>query len=68
VYVYAGGRVERVPVEIGTYTETRIEITSGLDGGETIALTSSADLEDGLRVQIGEPDDDEGGTFGPFGD
>jgi RND family efflux transporter MFP subunit len=67
VYVYADGRVERVPVEIGTYTETRIEITSGLDGGETIALTSSADLEDGMRVQIGEPEDEQGGAFGPFG-
>jgi multidrug efflux pump subunit AcrA (membrane-fusion protein) len=67
VYVYSGGRVERVPVEIGAYTETRIEIASGLEGGETIALTSSAELEDGLRVRIGEGEEDEDSGFGPFG-
>lgn len=66
VYELVDGRLSRIDVEVGEYTETDVEITSGLEGGEEIVLTSSDVYEDGMRVRIGD-DAEQDGRFGPFG-
>jgi RND family efflux transporter MFP subunit len=38
VYVSRGGRAERRPVEVGTFSESFIQITSGLSPGEEVLL------------------------------
>lgn len=62
VFLVVGGEAERRRVETGIADETHVEITRGLDGGET-AVTgpyrSLRDLEDGDAVTVEEPDSDD---------
>ncbi|MHB1018227.1 MAG: efflux RND transporter periplasmic adaptor subunit [Coriobacteriia bacterium] len=52
-YVYAvrDGRARRVDLEIGTMTDTRIEVLSGLTEGEMVIVSGVGDLTDGARVE-----------------
>jgi RND family efflux transporter MFP subunit len=55
VYVWVIGgenRVERRTVEVGAAHNGRVEILSGLDGGEKLVLQSSRPLRAGARVQF----------------
>ncbi len=70
VYVYRDGRVERAPVVIGVYTETRVEILEGLEGDERVVISTTSELEDDGAVRIREEastGEDASGGFGPFG-
>ena len=44
--------VERRPVSLGSPAEGRVEITTGLAGGETVVLQTSRPLRDGARVRL----------------
>ncbi|MHB8804033.1 MAG: efflux RND transporter periplasmic adaptor subunit [Coriobacteriia bacterium] len=52
-YVYAvqDGRARRVDIEIGTMTDTRIEVVSGLTEGDMVIVSGVGDLTDGARVE-----------------
>ena len=54
VYLVADGRLRRTPVEIGLLNSTRVEVTKGLNAGDTIALKSidGSRLENGMRAAI----------------
>ncbi len=52
VFVVAEGRVRRTAVELGGDVGDDVEIRSGLSGGERVAVTGIAGLEDGSRVRI----------------
>ncbi len=54
VYVVIDGVLERTKVEIGTITETRVEITSGVNPGDTVALSGPTELVDGMAVEIAD--------------
>jgi RND family efflux transporter MFP subunit len=54
VYVIAGDRAEARLVETGHPDGTRVEILTGLSGGEWIATDGAAFLTDGARVKISE--------------
>lgn len=63
VYVVAGGAARRRTVETGIADETHVEVTSGLDGGETVVTGPYRvlrDLEDGDPVRVDEDDDEDG--------
>lgn len=51
VFVHREGRAEAVPVEPGPEVQGRIEILSGLRGGETILLDPPGGLASGARVR-----------------
>lgn len=54
VYVIHGGKAEARLVTTGHHEHDRIEIISGLDGGETVATDGAAFLTDGASVKIAE--------------
>jgi HlyD family secretion protein len=53
VYRVVNDRLVKTPVGVGVLNLTRVEITSGLNEGDEVALeaTNEADLNDGLRVK-----------------
>lgn len=53
-YVYAvsaDDTLVRTPIEIGTLTETRVQVISGIDPGATVALSGPVELVDGMRIR-----------------
>ncbi len=58
VYVVREGKARRVPVEVGSRVETRIEVTRGLTGDEEIIVSGKDLVTDGTAVQTRplEPD------------
>jgi RND family efflux transporter MFP subunit len=50
--VAADGRVARRPVQVGATTNGRVEILSGLEGGETLVSKSTRPLRDGAKVRV----------------
>jgi RND family efflux transporter MFP subunit len=51
VYVVRDGKAYQVPVEIGSRTENRIEITKGLTGAEQVIVSGKDLVSDGTPVQ-----------------
>lgn len=52
VFLVVDDRVRRTAVELGEEVGDDVEIRSGLSGGERVAVTGVAGLEDGRRVRI----------------
>jgi len=53
VYKIVGGKLVKTVVHLGVFNTTRIEVASGLNEGDVVALRamSEAELHDGLRVK-----------------
>lgn len=51
VFVVEGDRLRRTAVELGAEQGDRMEIASGLGGGEVVVREATNDLEDGRRVR-----------------
>jgi len=58
VYVVKGERAEERIVTTGERLDDRVEITSGLAAGETVAVNPRGKLADGTRLQIEKPRND----------
>ena len=54
VYLVEDGMLARTEVEIGTLTETSVEVVSGVAEGDTVALSGAVELVDGMPVTPGE--------------
>lgn len=56
VLLVVGDRLRRTPVQVNNLNLTRVEITSGLSNGDTVALNSlnNTDLKDGMRVKAAQ--------------
>lgn len=52
VFVYRGGKAEQVRVTTGLRTESRIQIRSGLNFGDTLLTTAILQLRHGIPVQL----------------
>jgi RND family efflux transporter MFP subunit len=52
VYVVQDGRLVRTPVQVGAFTETAVEILSGVPEGAEVALSSATEFEDGMAVRV----------------
>jgi RND family efflux transporter MFP subunit len=52
VWELASQRAVRRPVEVGATRGERVEIRSGLQGGEQVILEPPAQLKDGARVRV----------------
>jgi HlyD family secretion protein len=54
VYRVVKNKLARTPIQIGVVNNTRVEITSGLNAGDVVALsaTSNRDLANGMPVKI----------------
>lgn len=52
VYVVEDNRLVRTRVEVGTLTETAVEILSGVSEGDEVALSSATEFEDGMTVRV----------------
>ncbi|MEZ5290976.1 MAG: efflux RND transporter periplasmic adaptor subunit [Vicinamibacterales bacterium] len=55
VFVVKGDRVEERIVTTGYRTDAIVEILSGVERGETIAVTNLSQLADGTRVRVDRP-------------
>ena len=51
VYRFRSGKIARVPVQTGIEEDGRIEITSGLSSGESVAASGAYGLPDGTAVE-----------------
>ena len=54
VFVYRGGQAESVPVTTGIRQEARIQVTEGLEPGDTIITTGVLQIRPGAAVTITE--------------
>ena len=52
VYVIEGSVLRRRGVKVGASSATRVEVMSGLEAGQRVALPGETPLEDGMRVRI----------------
>jgi membrane fusion protein (multidrug efflux system) len=52
VYVYRNGKAERINVETGLRTESQIQITKGLEFGDTLLATGILQLRQNLPVKL----------------
>jgi membrane fusion protein, multidrug efflux system len=52
VFVVVGGKVTRRLVEIGSRTDSQIQIRSGIKAGEAVVVEGNHELEDGMAVRI----------------
>jgi len=52
VYVVEDGVLKRVDVEVGATTDTQVEIVSGIEPGQQVALSGPTEYTEGLRVQV----------------
>ena len=52
VYVVEDGKLVRTTVEVGVLTETSVEIVSGVEPGDEVALSSATEFEDGMSVRV----------------
>ena len=50
VYLVESGVLLRTEVEIGTLTETSVEVVSGVAAGDTVALSGAVELVDGMSI------------------
>ncbi|MBS2028468.1 MAG: efflux RND transporter periplasmic adaptor subunit [Deltaproteobacteria bacterium] len=55
VAVVRDGHAHLVPVTVGRDDGTTAQITSGLLGGETVALGVAAEVQDGMPVRVAQP-------------
>ena len=53
VYVVADGRLRQRRIETGVITETRAEVTRGLEAGDEVVVSGPEELRDGMRVSVG---------------
>jgi len=51
VYLVKDGALDRVEVEVGTLTETEVQLTAGVNEGDTVALSGPTELVDGMKVK-----------------
>ena len=63
VYVIENGKARQQQVTLGARQDQLVEITSGLNGNETLATTNLSQLATGVTVKIGG-DGEEGATNG----
>ena len=54
VYIYQNGKAKQIEVEKGLRTASAVQITKGLQAGDTLLSTGVMQLRDGLEVQINE--------------
>ncbi len=54
VYKVKQGKAAKTDVTIGTRTESEIQITSGLETGDTVIVTGLLEINDGDKVEVGE--------------
>jgi len=52
VFVLEGGKAKEVKVETGMRTETKLEIISGLNPGDSLITTGILQLRAGMAVQV----------------
>jgi len=51
-FVLEGGKAKEVKVETGMRTETKLEIISGLNPGDSLITTGILQLRAGMAVQV----------------
>lgn len=52
VYVYKNGQAALTDVEIGTRTENMVQVTSGVNAGDTILVTNILRLRQGAKINL----------------
>jgi multidrug efflux pump subunit AcrA (membrane-fusion protein) len=62
VYVIENGKARQQQVTLGARQKDLVEITSGLNGNETVATTNLSQLATGVTVRLGGGSDEEGAT------
>ena len=55
VFLYRGGKVEARPVKTGVRSEERVEITEGVQVGDTLITSGLLQLKPGAPVNIAAP-------------
>jgi hypothetical protein len=55
VYVIENGKARQQQVTLGARQDKLVEVTSGLNGDETLATTNLSQLATGVSVRVGKP-------------
>jgi len=52
VYVVENSKLEKTEITVGATTDTEVEVLSGLEPGQTVALSGSTQYTDGMTVRV----------------
>ena len=52
VYVVENGKLKKIEITVGATTDTDVEVVSGLEEGQTVALSGSTQYSDGMTVRV----------------
>lgn len=52
VYVVEDGHLRRMELEVGRFTDTSIEVLSGVEPGDQVVVSGIGDMQDGNRVSV----------------
>jgi membrane fusion protein, multidrug efflux system len=52
VFLYRDGHAEQRPVEVGVRTSERVQITAGIEAGDTVITRGTQLVRDGIAVQV----------------
>jgi HlyD family secretion protein len=58
----ADGSAHKVAVKLGINDGEDVQVTDGLNGSETVITTGAYGLDEGTKVKVGKPDEDEPGA------
>lgn len=51
-YAVSGGRLRRRVIQTGVVTETRVQVTEGLEPGDQVLVSGPDEVADGMRVSV----------------
>ncbi|MGP8215658.1 MAG: efflux RND transporter periplasmic adaptor subunit [Bacteroidia bacterium] len=54
IYVYRGGVAASIPVQLGQRTDSTVEVTKGLNAGDTIIIRGSMVIYPGSKITLGQ--------------
>lgn len=67
VYIYLGGRINQIPVEVGAFDKEHIVVTSGLTLEDQVITTWTSELKEGTMVTLSTEADSEEALEGESG-
>jgi membrane fusion protein (multidrug efflux system) len=52
LFTYKGGKVSQKTVDIGLRTESEVQITDGINSGDTVITTGILQVQEGMSVSL----------------
>jgi hypothetical protein len=52
VYLVENGKLKKTDVTVGATTDTDVEVTKGVEPGQTVALSGATQFTDGMTIRV----------------